>query len=188
MFRMLKKIAIYVLTFSALAALLAFLGLFLMSVEAADRLPIIGDYEPMVVQSGSMEPAMRVGGVVLVNKNIDIRDIAIGDVITFKTPSQDGMLSYTTHRVTDILFENGVQTFETKGDANEDPDSWVVPAESVMGQEVMAVPYIGYFVRYIKTPLGFMIVVVVPAMAVIALELRKVYVDIREREAIDACD
>jgi len=187
---MIKKTAVYLATGLALILLAGFLGLFLLSVPMADSIPVVGDYEPMIVQSGSMEPSIPVGGVVLVRKGIDPGDITEGDVITFRTPEQTGEPSYTTHRVTELSYETGDLTFSTKGDANEEPDSWTVPAASVIGREVLSVPYLGYFVRHVQSPYGFMLVVVVPALLVITLELRKIYLDIRERdlEEADACE
>lgn len=187
--RVIRKSAVYALTLLATAVILSFLGLFLMSVPAADSIPLVGDYEPMIVQSGSMEPGMAVGGIVLVDKSIAPVDIDVGDVITFRTPQQQSQtLSYTTHRVTAVDYENDKRVFETKGDANEDVDSWVVPADSVLGQEVLSVPYLGYFVRYVKSPIGFMAVVVFPALIVIAVEMRKIYVDVSKRETADASE
>ncbi|MHB0915685.1 MAG: signal peptidase I [Thermoleophilia bacterium] len=186
---MIKRIAAYFATSIVAIVLLAFLGLFLMSVPVADSIPLVGDYEPMIVQSGSMEPGMAVGGIVLVDKRIAPVDIEVGDVITFRTPQQQSQtLSYTTHRVTAVDYENDKRVFETKGDANEDVDSWVVPADSVLGQEVLSVPYLGYFVRYVKSPMGFMAVVVFPALIVIAMELRKIFVDVSKRETADASE
>lgn len=184
---LIKRIAVYFATSIVAIVLLAFLGLFLMSVPAADSIPLVGDYEPMIVQSGSMEPGIAVGGIVLVDKSIEPVDIDVGDVITFRTPQQQSQkLSYTTHRVTAVDYENDKRVYETKGDANEDVDSWVVPADSVLGQEVLSVPYLGYFVRYVKSPMGFMAVVVFPALIVIAMEMRKIYVDVSKRETADA--
>jgi signal peptidase len=78
-----------------------------------------------------------------------------------------------------------VRNFETKGDANEEADSRLASTDSVIGREVIAVPYLGYFVRYVQSPLGFMVLIVVPALAVMVLEMRKIFVDIRAREAAD---
>lgn len=186
--RIIRKILSWTITGIVAVTIIAFIGLFLLSVAAAERLPLVGDYEPMIVQSGSMEPGIRVGGVVLVKKNIDTRDLTEGDVITFMTPNQTGQSSYTTHRVTEVAYEDDVRSFMTKGDANESPDSWVVPAGSVMGREVLSVPFLGYGIRYIKSPLGFMAVIVLPALLIIALEMRKIFIDIREREPIDVSE
>ncbi|MHB9088644.1 MAG: signal peptidase I [Thermoleophilia bacterium] len=180
-----RNIAVFLLIALVVIVLIAFLGLFLMSVEAADRFPVVGDYEPMIVLSGSMEPNLAVGGMVLVEKGIDPIDIDVGDVITFRTPSQNGENNYTTHRVTGIDYENDMRVFETKGDANEDVDSWVVPEDTVLGRASLSLPYVGYFVRYVKTPIGFLAFAVVPAFVVIVLEMRRIFKDIRQRDAVD---
>jgi len=100
------------------------------------------------VLSGSMEPALKVGGVV-VTQPVGVEDIREGDVITFYSPLGDRL---TTHRViarvTSIQDTEFVQLamatpteespvyFRTKGDANEDADPFLVPAENVVGKVV----------------------------------------------------
>ena len=80
------------------------------------------------VLSGSMEPEYHVGSVVYVEKSL-IDDIEVGDVITF------------------YINDNTVESFRTKGDANEIEDGGSVAYDKVVGKVVLNVPYLGYILR-----------------------------------------
>lgn len=95
------------------------------------------------VLSGSMEPKLGVGGLVVI-KPIDAAQVETGDVISFKLP---GVNTPICHRVIDIQQTKSGRLFQTKGDANEEPDVNPVPAEAVTGKEVFYLPYIGNLAR-----------------------------------------
>jgi signal peptidase len=131
-----------------------------------------GGYLPQatgfVVMSGSMEPAIGTGSVVIVQKAL--RTFSIGDVITFKRSGGDPV----THRVTNVTSENGETLYETKGDANNAPDATPVAHSQVLGSVVWSVPHVGKFIALGKTPAGFILMVIIPATLVVYEELRTV--------------
>lgn len=102
------------------------------------------------VTSGSMEPAFSVGDVVIIKEK---EDYGVGDVITYRL---DGG-ALVTHR---IVGSNS-QGFITKGDANNIEDNEIVPVYRVLGEVVMAVKGMGYFLNFLSSPLGLLIIVVV---------------------------
>ncbi|MDD1677505.1 MAG: signal peptidase I, partial [Methanomicrobiales archaeon] len=69
------------------------------------------------VLSGSMEPAMHTGGVII-SRPVPEQEIRVGDIITFASPQGNGFIS---HRVTAIETASPL-VVHTKGDANEDAD------------------------------------------------------------------
>ncbi len=95
------------------------------------------------VLSGSMEPALGVGGLVVI-KPIDASQVETGDVISFKLPGVDTPIC---HRVIDIQPTASGRVFQTKGDANEEPDINPVPADAINGKEVFYLPYAGNLAR-----------------------------------------
>jgi len=129
-------------------------------------------YEP--VFTGSMETAIPVGSVVLI-KPVDPETLKIGDVICF-TLSEPTTI---THRIFSITDEG----FITKGDANEDPDQWTVKKENVIGIVVLTIPYIGYIGYFVKTPIGFTLLIIIPASLIIALEVRNVIKELKKKPA-----
>ena len=136
------------------------------------------DYS-FVVLTASMTPAIAPGDVVVVADR-DPTTIAEGDVITFTRGNDEIPV---THRVIDVVDEAGGVAFETKGDANEDPDTSLVPARNVVGTVVVTIPYIGYVVQFTNTPYGFVALVAGPIGLFVASELWTLY---RRRGGSDA--
>jgi len=96
------------------------------------------------VLSGSMEPEIAVGGLVVI-RPADTQQLNVGDVISFKLPGIDTPIC---HRVIDIQQTDGSRFFQTKGDANEEPDVNPVPAEAITGKEVIYLPHVGNLARF----------------------------------------
>src|SRR3989344_7094007 len=80
--------------------------------------PITGNYKLFIVQSGSMEPEILTGSVVVVKPSSSYK---IGDIITFG-PVPKGKLP-TTHRIVESRTENNLTFYSTKGDANISKDA-----------------------------------------------------------------
>lgn len=60
----------------------------------------------------------------------------------------------------------------TRGDANEDADPFIVPAENVVGKIWFHVPYLGYVIRFVKTPLGFLLTLCLPGLVLVVMEMK----------------
>lgn len=116
-----------------------------------------------VVRSGSMQPAISLGSLVLIKK---IDNYNQGDIITFLNPK-----SLTTHRIVGIEETGGVPLYITKGDANETEDDFRVKKELVKGKVTLAIPYLGYPISFTKTLPGLILLIVVPATIIVYQEL-----------------
>lgn len=103
-----------------------------------------------IVQSGSMEPELHVGALVYVSK-VDTNELAAGDIITYRLSDGETL---STHRIIEVVQENGAPAFRTKGDANEFEDSNLVASQSVVGKVRFSIPELGYFVTNIQQPPG----------------------------------
>ncbi|MFC5134973.1 MULTISPECIES: signal peptidase I [Haloferacaceae] len=125
---------------------------------------VVGAEYSFVVLTASMTPAIAPGDVVIVDDR-DPATIAEGDVITFVRGDSE---TPVTHRVIGVETAGGGVAFETKGDANEGPDSGLVPAANVLGAVAFTIPYIGYVVQFTDSSTGFVLLVVVP-FALLAL-------------------
>ena len=122
------------------------------------------------VSSGSMEPELKTGGVVITRPE-EAKDIKVGDTITFNSPMNEAL---TSHRV--IAVEDGSSLhFRTKGDANEAADPFVLPAENVVGQVFFHLPYFGYATQFIKTPLGLLLILYLPVIVIFNMEIRNTW-------------
>ncbi len=93
-------------------------------------------WDPTAITSGSMEPAIRAGDVVIGNP--DLPDVlAIGSVVTFEA-SQGRLI---THRVVGATQDG---SYITRGDSNSDPDRPPVDREDIQTVGRILVPYAGY--------------------------------------------
>lgn len=140
---------------------------------AASLLPVPGNYKVLSVLSGSMEPAIHTGSVVVMAPTADYK---IGEVITF------GVISKTetpvTHRIKDIKIVDGKPVYITKGDANNATDSKEISQSEVDGKVLFSIPFLGYALNFVKQPLGFALVIVVPAILIIWEEAKKIFHEI----------
>lgn len=93
---------------------------------------------PYVILTGSMEPVIYAGDVVLVRRN-DIENLQVGDVIQFSSGND-----YVFHRIIAIVEEDGRLLYQTKGDNNSAEDAELVEAEKIQGRMIEVIPKIGY--------------------------------------------
>ncbi len=129
----------------------------------AQNLPIPGNFQSLVVMSGSMEPKIHTGSVAIVKPSEEVK---VDDIITFKDPREPKNL--ITHRISEIS-ENEI--IKTKGDANNTPDNWEVTKDNIVGKFLFSVPLLGYAVNFAKQPPGFLLLILFPALLIIINEI-----------------
>jgi signal peptidase len=100
--------------------------------------------KPVVILSGSMEPIIKPGDMVIIRK-CDAGEVAVGDIVEYKMPNFN-----VVHRVIAITYEGGKLGFITKGDANKSPDKTIVNSNQIVGKFVLNIPYVGYPTYLIK--------------------------------------
>lgn len=120
------------------------------------------------IQSGSMKPAMNQGGLVGVTP-VSEADLRVGDVITFINPADKN--TTITHRVAALSGSAG-QSITTKGDANLAADVPISDA-LLIGRKRFYVPFLGSFLDFVRQPIGLLLLIYIPALAVIAAEIRR---------------
>lgn len=124
-------------------------------------LPRLAGATPYVVLTGSMQPQMPPGTLVVV-KPVDADEITTGTVLTYQLES--GKPTVVTHRVTSVGVDGkGELRFGTKGDANKDPDARQVMPAQIKGERWYYVPYLGHVTSVItgeQRQIGLAVVVV----------------------------
>jgi signal peptidase len=149
------------------------LALVIVSVAAFSFLPRLGvnsglkiPFEMKIVRSGSMEPDIPTGSLVVIQPSHVYR---IGDVITFGPDTPTSVP--TSHRIISERDADGTTYYTTKGDANNAADEGEVAKDKVIGRITFSLPYAGYVLAFSKTKNGFFMLVVIPASLVILCEL-----------------
>lgn len=133
---------------------------------AGGKVPSVLGYSVMQVRSGSMEPELMTGTVVIVRKT-DVHKLEKGDVISFYMTSGTKMAgSVNTHRIVEVNhLPGGSPVFVTKGDNNDDVDPDPVHSLSVIGKVVYNLGTVsGSFVSVIQNPKVIFFVIVLPLL------------------------
>ena len=103
-------------------------------------IPIFWGYKPLVVISGSMEPILKVGGI-LYYEEYNINKFNNNDILVYQ--AKDHIISHRIVKRTN----NG---FITKGDANKRIDRTIISKKQILGKGTnFSIPYIGYYADYI---------------------------------------
>lgn len=124
-------------------------------------------YDIYLVKSQSMEPAIRMGDLIVtgpVDGPIN-PGIQVGKVITY----QKGK-NLITHRVLEVTDT----AIKTKGDALEGPDPWQVTEAQVKGVVLFRIPYLGYINNFVSTKNGWFLAIVLPAFALVLLIIKDI--------------
>lgn len=96
-------------------------------------------YYALAIATGSMEPKISRGDIVIVEKIEDrIAELEVGRVIAYKHNEV-----VVVHRINKIVEEDNERFFYTKGDANNHVDNYVVKENEIIGTVDFAVPYAG---------------------------------------------
>ncbi len=138
---------------------------FVLTVLLAAVLPLVFGARSMVVQSGSMTPAIRTGDVV-VARPIAPTEAKVGDIVTFQEPNGSGNL--LVHRVRAISREGGEVAVVTQGDANTTQERWKVPVDGAIGAVAYRVPMLGFATGWINGPAGRIGLIILPALLLAA--------------------
>lgn len=146
----------------------------------ATAFPIPGNFQIRVVQSGSMEPAIHTGSVVVIKP---AGSYAVGDVITYGRTGTP-----TTHRIVDMKLVEGSTSYKTKGDANDAADGSEVRHEEVIGKVRVSVPYAGYVIDAARKPIGFFFLIILPALIVAAEEAKTIWKEVMKMRKPQAAE
>jgi signal peptidase I len=148
------------------------LGLLVAVALVVVALPLVSKGEWRTVQTGSMEPHVAPGDVVLLAPSQDSPEV--GDVVAFPDPLQPDR--DVLHRVV-ARDEQGALV--TRGDANDVDDPWTVAPSEVIGTEVVSIPKLGFLVSTVASDLGILIFLVIPALLIVFNESKVWYRYIR---------
>ena len=162
--------------FNVLTAAIGMLGILLL----LSLMPLGNIFHVLVVQSGSMEPTIKTGGVVIVWPAASYQ---VGDIVTY---GRHGWQQSTiTHRIIDSRQQAGQTVFITQGDANNASDSRPVEPGEILGKVRFHLPYVGYALDWAKRPLGFLLVIGLPALVIISDEIKKILVELKKKKTYE---
>lgn len=123
--------------------------------------PRLLPYRTFTVLSGSMEPTIPVGSMIF-DREVAAANLTRGDVVTFHPPGHPDKL--VSHRIVRVEETKQGSFLVTRGDANGVADDWRIPAEGSGLRYEFHVPYLGYVVGGLLTPVGRLIALTLAAL------------------------
>lgn len=119
-----------------------------------NKTPSFFGIKTYVIISGSMLPQLAVGDIVVVNENYDI--LQKDDIISFRRGQ-----AVITHRISEVIEEEGIIKYKTKGDNNNIQDAGSITVERVEGKVIAKIPFVGKFVLFLKNKITIISIVVI---------------------------
>lgn len=138
---------------------------------------------PISVVSNSMEDTLMVNDLILCEPRTDAiyDDYQVGDIVTF-TQTIDGEDRLNTHRIVEVVEDKGITYYRTQGDnkdTNPVPDAELKTATDIVAKYTgNKIGGIGAFFSFIRTQLGFFLVILLPMILFFVYEAIRVIMNI----------
>ena len=171
-----------VLCIILLPILIINITLLIKSYTNADEVPSVGGVFPMIVLTDSMYPEIKSGDLIICH-TAEAEEIQEGDVISFFDPMGSGT-AVVTHRVLEVIEENGELSFRTKGDNNNAEDQVLVPEKNLVGIYRSRIPALGNVAMFMQTTPGLIVCVVCPVLLLVGFDMlrRKKYEKAKQQD------
>lgn len=127
--------------------------------------PSLGGYMLYRVSSGSMEPDLKIGDVILSKEVTDITTLKEGDIVTYTAISGEVAGRPVTHQIVKAPYsENGTYYIVTKGTANPVEDS-PITENQLVGVMICKIPFISELYNFFLTPWGLITAILLIILA-----------------------
>lgn len=144
-----------------------------------NKTPLFGAY---VIVSQSMIPTIKVNDAIVI-KRADSNELEIGDIITFSSRSSSYFGLTVTHRIVGKQqSQSGDYVYRTKGDNNNSEDSTLVQNGDIYGKVILKIPKIGYIQKFVSTPSGFIISILIPTSFVVIYDVIRIILLLKKRK------
>ncbi len=117
--------------------------------------PFIAKYNHYVIVTGSMQPKINIGDVVIIDTGKDVNEIFEQDIIAFYVDiNDDGTDEVIVHYVYSVTGEGDDKVFRTYSEMDDDPDEWILSKDDIIGIHVLTIPKIGPFILFAQSTIG----------------------------------
>ena len=163
-------------------AIMASLSIFFTYSRAKNGIVTVFGYSVCYVVTGSMEPTLLVGDVILIKSPASQEEIHENDIVTYKSTSGVFAGSYITHRVQEIQIHNGVYQYIMKGDANSANDTEYVDFDKVTGVYVGKIGFVQFVMSMLSSPIAFIVIVILPLLIIFVMQIVNVAVALKNKD------
>ena len=137
-----------------------------------EEVPDFGGFIPLIVLTDSMKPSISSGDLIIC-RVVDPESVSAeeGHVISFFDPASKNM-SVVTHKVIEVVTEDGKLFFRTQGTNNNAPDDALVPAENLIGLYTGVVfGGLGHVAMFMQSTPGLIVCIAVPLVLLVGYDM-----------------
>lgn len=125
-------------------------------------------YGAYIVTSDSMSKTDFDAGDLILTKKVDPSTLKAGDIITYISQNPESFGETITHKIRTLTTAaNGDPGFITYGTTTDTDDATVVTYPYILGKYQKAIPNVGNFFMFLKTPQGYIFCIFIPFMLLI---------------------
>ncbi len=133
-----------------------------------------------VIATGSMEPEIKVGDVII-SKSYSGQELKVGDVVSYVSKSGEIAGNLITHQIIAIEEDANGLVITTKGTASATADAPIKDSE-IVSVMLFNSKLIGFIYGIITHPVGFIAIVVVPLIWTVVGEARSIYKEFKSKK------
>lgn len=126
--------------------------------------PFIAKYDHYVIATGSMDPVIKIGDVVIIDTAVPLEELEEGQIIAFvpgEDINNDGVFDdIVVHYLYSITEVDGERVYKTKPEISTQLDPWELHDEDIVGVHVLTVKNVGSFLMFAQSTMGRIILVV----------------------------
>ena len=166
------KILRSVLVWAVVALAVGMMIFTVVSVSTFDRADrnLFG-YKAFIVLSDSMSKTDFDAGDLVLVREVDASTLQEGDIIAYTSQNTANYGETVTHKIRRLTTAaNGEPGFVTYGTTTDTDDETVVTYPYVLGKYQGHIPKVGTFFRFLKTPQGYIICILLPFLLLILME------------------
>ena len=143
------------------------------------NIPRIGNHSLLVVRGKSMNPELKNGYLIAVNREIKDR-YEVGNVISFVDSNSKAII---THEIVEVAEVNDEIRYLTKGINNTNIDDDYVVNKQIIGEyEGFKIPLLGYVTIFASTNVGYLLLVVLPLGIVFVLLMIELIKEVNKKK------
>ena len=178
-----KIINIFIDIVVVVILLFSMLILIMSLTSRSSGVPNLFGVAPITVASDSMEDTLMVNDLIFCEVRTDYvyDDYAVGDIVTFNQEIE-GETRFNTHRIVEVVEDNGITYYKTQGDnkdTNPVPDEKLKTANDIVAKYTgNKIGGVGAFFSFIRTQLGFFLVILLPMILFFVYEAVRVIMNI----------
>lgn len=168
---------IIVILFAAVVSIMSY------NAKKNDNIPSIFGYATFSIQSDSMQGTINEGDLIF-GKLVDEDTVLEEDVIiSFHTVDKDGNYFINTHKIIEVIENDGFITYRTQGDNEEYPDERKVsPGDIISVYTGVRLPLLGYIITFLSGKVGFFVCIVLPVLLYTIWQVYKLIVIIMKNQ------